>query len=151
MCERTARTVRWGAGGDQRQSASAARHQAPPAYPTQPLKATERGYALRVTVLRLAIALLVIGIGMGAFFAGRRSVQRTGAPTTRGGFAAGYLAGREDAFSGFDGGWTYATPYIVTLRRGGPGITYRFARRWPMHPGIEYRACRRIVCSRTAR
>jgi hypothetical protein len=36
VCGRTACTVRWGAGGDQRQSATAVRRPAPPAYPTQP-------------------------------------------------------------------------------------------------------------------
>jgi hypothetical protein len=76
---------------------------------------------------RVLVALLLVAIATGAFLAGR------------------------SAFSGFDGGWAYATPYIVTLTRGGPGITYRFARRWPMLPDIEYRACGRGVCERPAR
>jgi hypothetical protein len=96
--------------------------------------------------VRVALASIVMaGAFVGAFFGGRASVDSNGSA------ARAYLAGREDAFSGFDGGWSYGRPYIVTLRRGGPGITYRFARRWPMLPGLEYRACRRIVCSRSAR
>jgi len=95
---------------------------------------------------RVIATALAIAVVAGAFFGGRAS--RGSSTVPRGSFAAGYLAGREDAFSGFDGGWTYGEPYIVTLRRGGPGITYRFARRWPMVPGIEYRACGHAVCRR---
>jgi hypothetical protein len=102
-----------------------------------------------VSVRAIAVALLVVGVGVGAFFGGRHSVRTP--PAARGSFTAGYLAGREDAFSGYDGGWSYATPYIVILRRGGRRITYRFARRWPMVPGNEYRICGRTVCSRSAR
>jgi hypothetical protein len=65
----------------------------------------------------------------------------------RGSFDAGYLAGREAAFAGYDGGWAYGAPYIVVLQRGGPGITYRVARRIPLMPGIEYRRCGSGVCS----
>jgi hypothetical protein len=40
-------------------------------------------------------------------------------------------------------------PYVVTLRPGGPGLTYRFDRRWPLLPGREYRICNEdIICSR---
>src|SRR5882724_155939 len=98
--------------------------------------------------VRLILATFVLAVGAGAFLAGRASVHRSRPPVAHGSFSAGYRAGREDAFSGFDGGWAYATPYIVTLRRGGQGITYRFARRWPMRPGVGYRACGRGVCSR---
>jgi hypothetical protein len=102
--------------------------------------------------MRLILALVVVAIGAGAFFAGRASVDRhAGAKPARGSFAAGVLAGREAAFSGFDGGWAYGEPYIVTLRRGGPGITYRFDRRRPLVPGVEYRLCGRAVCTRPVR
>jgi len=68
-----------------------------------------------------------------------------------GSYADGYRAGQEDAFSGFDGGWILGDPYIVILARGGRGITYRFARRWPLLRGREYRSCQRdFVCSRRA-
>jgi hypothetical protein len=95
----------------------------------------------------LLVALVIAGVGVGAFLVGRGSVDRERAPAPRGGFADAYRSGREDAFSGFDGGWDFETPYIVTLRHAGGGITYRVARRWPMEPGVEYRACGATVCS----
>ena len=47
-------------------------------------------------------------------------------------FRAGYVAGANDAFGGFDGGWSLATPYVITLRRGGHGIAYRIDSRKPL-------------------
>jgi hypothetical protein len=76
---------------------------------------------------------------VGAFLAGRSSVHERS-----------YQQGREDAFSGFDGGWAIGAPYAVTLKRGGEGITYAFARRWAMEPGVEYRVCGHAVCARPA-
>jgi hypothetical protein len=108
-----------------------------------------RSATARAVVPRLLIALLIAGVGAGVFFAGRQSAERR-VSVARGGFEAGYLAGHEDAFSEYDGGWAYGTAYIVTLRRGGPGITYRFARRWPMMPGFDYSICGRLVCSHPA-
>jgi hypothetical protein len=98
---------------------------------------------------RLLVALVIVGVGVGvgAFFVGRGTVDRERPPIAKGSFADGYRNGREDAFSGFDGGWAFDTPYIVTLRHAGGGITYRFARRWTMEPGAEYRVCRHSVCS----
>ena len=96
---------------------------------------------------RLPAALVLVAIAAGAFALGRGSVHRAPARVGSGSFAAG----REAAFGGFDGGWAYTTPYIVTLRRGGPGITYRFARRWTMLPGRDYRVCGRGICSRATR
>src|ERR1043165_6940528 len=52
-----------------------------------------------------------------------------GAPAAAGGSCG---AGGEGAFAGFDGGWSYGQPYIVVLRRGGPGVTYAFASRRPL-------------------
>ena len=86
---------------------------------------------------RLSIAAVVaIGLGVGAFFAGRGSVDSkpSSAPARPGSYTAGYRAGREAAFSGFDGGWAYGVPYVVTVRRGPPGITYAFATRRPLRP-----------------
>src|SRR3954454_3647302 len=94
----------------------------------------------------LAVVVLVAGA---AFWAGRESAGDGPATAPRGTFAAGHRQGLEDAFSGFDGGWSYGAPYIVTLRRGGPGVTYRFSRRRPMVPGRSYRVCGRAVCSRS--
>jgi len=97
--------------------------------------------------VRVALALVVVAVGAGAFFAGRASVDRDDATPARGSFAAGLRAGREAAFSGFDGGWAYGEPYIVTLRRGGPGVTYRFDRRRPLLAGFAYRLCGKAVCT----
>ena len=81
----------------------------------------------------LRVLALVVVVAGAAFWAGRASVGDRPAPALRGGtFAAGHRAGLEDAFSGFDGGWSYGVPYVVTVRRGGPGVTYRFASRRPL-------------------
>ena len=100
--------------------------------------------------MRAFLALIVVAVGAGAFLAGRASVDRKAAEPASGSFASGARAGREAAFSGFDGGWGYGEPYIVTLRRGGPGVTYRFASRRPLLPGLEYRLCGKTVCVRNA-
>jgi hypothetical protein len=108
---------------------------------------------MRVVAMgRIGLVVIVIVAVAGAFLAGRASrqthVERV--PIARASFDAGYLAGREAAFGGYDGGWAYGTPYLVTLERGGRGITYRFASRAPLSPGIEYRACGHGVCTRRA-
>jgi hypothetical protein len=55
-----------------------------------------------------------------------RALQASGsAPTTRAAFDAGYAAGANDVFGGFDGGWSLAEPYVITLARGSGGVTYR--------------------------
>jgi hypothetical protein len=56
-------------------------------------------------------------------------------------FDDGYQAGANDVFTGYDGGWAYSTPYLVTLARGGTGITYRFASRTPLRAGTGYYLC----------
>ena len=107
--------------------------------------------------MRAAVLLaVVIAVAGGAFLAGRATAGHRPAPATArpqpGSYNDGYHAGWEDAFSGYDGGWVLGDPYVVTLRRGGPGLTYRFARRWPLLPGREYRSCRQdIICSRPTR
>ena len=102
----------------------------------------------------MLIALAIAGAAV-AFAAGRSTHSSSPAthavPIEPGGYADGYHAGREAAFSGFDGGWAVGDPYIVVLRRGPSGITYKFARRWPLLPGREYRSCRQdVICSRPA-
>ena len=94
----------------------------------------------------MVVGLLVLAVGAAAFFAGRESAD----PAPASALPGTYAAGREAAFAGFDGGWDYGAPYIVTLKRGRPGITYEFARRWPMGPGLEYRMCDRDICTRTS-
>jgi hypothetical protein len=81
-----------------------------------------------VFLVAMRIGLAVIALAA-AFAAGRLSVSRPNPPTAGASYNAGYLAGREAAFAGYDGGWAYGVPYEITLRRGGPGITYRIASR----------------------
>ena len=40
-------------------------------------------------------------------------------------FQAGYTAGANDVFGGFDGGWSLGTPYTITLGKGPGGTAYR--------------------------
>src|SRR4051812_15486178 len=96
--------------------------------------------------MRLLLALVVVAVGAGCFALGRSTAHRRAARPAPGSFAAGVRAGREAAFSGFDGGWAYGEPYIVTLRRGGQGITYSFDRRRPVLPGFDYRLCGKAIC-----
>ena len=44
-------------------------------------------------------------------------------------FKAGYQAGANDVFGGYDGGWDLDRPYVITLKKGEEGITYRIASR----------------------
>ena len=44
-------------------------------------------------------------------------------------FKAGYAAGANDVFGGYDGGWDYDRPYVITLKKGGEGVTYVIASR----------------------
>lgn len=59
----------------------------------------------------------------------------------RAGFEAGYTAGANDVFGGYDGGWDTDAPYVVVLGPGGTGITYRIRSRTPMRPGVSYHLC----------
>lgn len=77
-------------------------------------------------VARIAVALVALAA---AFAVGRPSVESPKPPTSGASYNAGYLAGREAAFAGYDGGWAYGVPYEITLKRGAPGITYRIASR----------------------
>jgi len=56
-------------------------------------------------------------------------------------FKAGYVAGTNDAFAGYDGGWAPATLYVVTLERGDGPIVYRISSRVPLQPGVDYYLC----------
>lgn len=56
-------------------------------------------------------------------------------------FDAGYAAGANDVFAGYDGGWGLDAPYVITLH-GAPGaITYRIATRTELQPGVAYYLC----------
>ena len=56
-----------------------------------------------------------------------RALQATGSSprSIRAAFDAGYAAGANDVFGGFDGGWSLSEPYVVTLARGSGAVTYR--------------------------
>jgi hypothetical protein len=95
---------------------------------------------------RLFIALAVVCAGLGGFLVGRDSVRSTPAGTGQR-YDEGLVAGQEAAFCCYDGGWGYGEPYIVILHRGGAGVTYRIAKRWPIVPGFEYRACGQAICA----
>jgi len=56
-------------------------------------------------------------------------------------FNSGYLAGINDAFGGYDGGWSLAEPYVVTLFAGTNGATYRIATRTIVVAGVNYYLC----------
>jgi hypothetical protein len=56
-------------------------------------------------------------------------------------FNSGYLAGVNDVFGGYDGGWSVAEPYVVTLVAGTGGVTYRIATRTAMVAGVSYYLC----------
>jgi hypothetical protein len=56
-------------------------------------------------------------------------------------FTAGYTAGANDAFAGYDGGWTLGVPWIVTLEDGPGGIAYRITDRMPVEAGTDYYLC----------
>jgi hypothetical protein len=62
-----------------------------------------------------------------------RALQAAGsAQSARAAFDAGYAAGSNDVFGGFDGGWSLAEPYVITLARGSGGVTYRIDSRRPL-------------------
>ncbi|HEY2273801.1 MAG TPA: hypothetical protein VGH30_13580 [Jatrophihabitantaceae bacterium] len=56
-------------------------------------------------------------------------------------FDAGYTAGANDAFAGYDGGWALHVPWIVTIEGGAGQIAYRIKGREQIEPGVEYFLC----------
>ena len=56
-------------------------------------------------------------------------------------FDAGYVAGVNDVFSGYDGGWRTGVPYVITLVRGDGAVTYRIASRAEVRDGVRYALC----------
>jgi len=109
--------------------------------------------------VRIALALVCLALAGAAFLLGRVSVDTDSARDegraagetaglragraegvregralqqpagSRQAFRAGYVAGANDAFGGFDGGWALGTPYAITLERGSGGVSYRIAKR----------------------
>jgi hypothetical protein len=63
-------------------------------------------------------------------------------------FVAGYAAGANDVFDGYDGGWRTNSVYAIVLEPGRGGITYRIASRLGLSPGTNYYLCpSSTVCS----
>jgi hypothetical protein len=60
-----------------------------------------------------------------------RALQQPAA--ARKAFRAGYTAGANDVFGGFDGGWSLGTPYVITLGKGAGGVAYRIDKRRDEH------------------
>jgi hypothetical protein len=56
-------------------------------------------------------------------------------------FAAGYTAGLNDAFAGYDGGWSLGVPWVVTLEGGSGQVAYRIRDRTRVLPGVDYYLC----------
>jgi hypothetical protein len=56
-------------------------------------------------------------------------------------FDDGYVAGANDAYGDYDGGWALGAPYLVTLAPGADKITYRIASRTVLERGVAYYLC----------
>lgn len=56
-------------------------------------------------------------------------------------FNAGYVAGMNDAFAGYDGGWALHVPWIITLDGGWGQVVYRIHDREQLEPGVNYYLC----------
>jgi hypothetical protein len=123
-----------------------------------------RAWVSRAAVVAVAAAIAVLAFGLGRHTAPRAAVgdyerglaagealgvqegralqvAGTGAPDVRKAFDAGYAAGANDVFSGYDGGFAVDTPYLVTLEAGRGGVTYRIAIREQLEAGVTYRLC----------
>jgi hypothetical protein len=87
-----------------------------------------------------AVGRTTAGEEPGGYAAGLRAGRADGlregrelqlAPDDRKAFDAGYTAGANDVFGGFDGGWDLSTPYVVRIARGTGPVTYRIDSREP--------------------
>ncbi len=56
-------------------------------------------------------------------------------------FDDGYVAGTNDVFAGYDGGWATGVPYVITIELGGGNIDYRIVDRDQLEPGVDYFLC----------
>jgi hypothetical protein len=56
-------------------------------------------------------------------------------------FDAGYAAGANDVFAGYDGGWAIGVPYVVTMALASGHIVYRIKAREPFKPNVNYYLC----------
>jgi hypothetical protein len=62
-------------------------------------------------------------------------------PSVEQAFSDGYVAGANDAFAGYDGGWGGGDPYVVTVERATGKVVYRIDSRTPLQMGISYYLC----------
>ena len=80
------------------------------------------------------------------------SVPKTLRKAVRASFNDGYAAGGNDAFQGYDGGWTMGQPYVIVLEPGSGQIVYRIRSRTPLEAGVDYYLCGHAFTTRgTAR
>ena len=116
-----------------------------------------RGTVLVLIGLAVGVGSFVLGRGTGprppadsGYSAGFQAGRSVGVQEGRalqvgqasgGTFSSGYLAGINDAFGGYDGGWSLAEPYVVTLAAGTNGATYRIASRTIVVAGVNYYLC----------
>jgi hypothetical protein len=56
-------------------------------------------------------------------------------------FDAGYAAGLNDAFAGYDGGWAIGLPYVVVIANGTGQVAYRIKTREALEPRMNYFLC----------
>jgi hypothetical protein len=98
-----------------------------------------------LTLPRTTVLILIVACG-GCFLLGRHTAPDPGFAAgraqgvaegralqepagARAAFKAGYAAGADDVFGGYDGGWDFERPYTITLAHGSDGVTYRIASR----------------------
>jgi hypothetical protein len=56
-------------------------------------------------------------------------------------FDAGYVAGANDVFAGYDGGWAIGVPYVVTIAEASGHVVYRIKTRDTIAPNVNYFLC----------
>jgi hypothetical protein len=81
------------------------------------------------------------GIRVGRALTATQSLPPDARAAARDAYDAGYTAGANDAFNGYDGGWDTSAPYVVVLAPAGNGVTYRIASRVELRGGIDYYLC----------
>jgi hypothetical protein len=69
------------------------------------------------------------GVAEGRELQATMSLHGASRQRARAAYRDGYVAGQNDAFGGFDGGWRLGTAYVVSVAGGHGGITYRIASR----------------------
>jgi hypothetical protein len=93
------------------------------------------------------------GIRVGRALTATQSLPPDAQAAARDAYGAGYTAGANDAFNGYDGGWDMAAPYVVVLGPAGSGVTYRIESRTELREGVDYYLCppARTLCQQPRR